>query len=336
MSNSFVTRAYNQFEILPYGQIKKSSKSDRLIDEIDYYIQIRRDTFPDISILFPRLISWSWDTDADKTTSMIIERYDYDTLGQYMINDDLNTYKCDYAMNQLSNILRVFKTYVDPEPSNESYIIDMVLHKTTREYNALVQSRLDLLPLFESPHIILNNRLLKNFTSMQTELVDYVMNNMLDYTSTIIHGDMCFSNILYSPKTDIIRFIDPRGLFGKKGIYGDQRYDVAKLMHSVDGGYEFFINDRFRIVSDDTKSNWSLVFVDADDNPYITTNNEKSYALKAFESKFFDTGKFKKKDIMIIAGTIFIGMCARHYDSTTRQEAMYLTGVRLLNEALSL
>ena len=35
----------------------------------------------------------------------------------------------------------------------------------------------------------------------------------------------------------ILKMIDPRGMFGETKYYGDPYYDLAKLMHSCDGGY---------------------------------------------------------------------------------------------------
>ena len=56
---------------------------------------------------------------------------------------------------------------------------------------------------------------------------------------TPIHGDPTFSNNIWR-KDKSICFIDPRGYFNKTGIYGDPRYDIAKLYYSVCGGYDFF------------------------------------------------------------------------------------------------
>ena len=54
---------------------------------------------------------------------------------------------------------------------------------------------------------------------------------------SIMHGDFCLSNILYDLRSRICKLLDPRGSFGASGIYGDPRYDVAKLYHSVYGLY---------------------------------------------------------------------------------------------------
>jgi hypothetical protein len=58
----------------------------------------------------------------------------------------------------------------------------------------------------------------------------------------VVHGDFCFSNIFYDFRANTIKVADPRG---EHGIFGDIRYDIAKLCHSVIGGYDFIVTDRY-------------------------------------------------------------------------------------------
>src|SRR5699024_6250012 len=69
----------------------------------------------------------------------------------------------------------------------------------------------------------------------------------------VFHGDFCFSNILYDSRGDRIKVLDPRGVSGSnESIYGDLRYDIAKLSHSVIGMYDHIIAERIDfIVHDD-------------------------------------------------------------------------------------
>jgi len=41
--------------------------------------------------------------------------------------------------------------------------------------------------------------------------------------------------------------VDPRGSFGGFTMYGDPRYDLAKLSHSLHGDYDFLLNGLFRL-----------------------------------------------------------------------------------------
>ena len=191
----------------------------------------------------------------------------------------------------------------------------------------LIKNRPDLLSIFDADKLIINGTEYNNFKPLWLDIVNkFIEEHLLNYDNSMIHGDLCFSNILYSPKSNIFKFIDPRGSFGDKGIYGDSRYDIAKLYHSANSGYEFIINDKFQLYQDGKE--FELTFIN---------DSEKYKALIAFENEFFkDTLPEYKKSIKIIEGCIFIGMVARHFDDKRRQLAMYLLGVKLLNEAMSL
>lgn len=64
----------------------------------------------------------------------------------------------------------------------------------------------------------------------------------------MIHGDFCFSNIFFDFRSTSIKVIDPRGELpdGTRSIYGLQSYDVAKLAHSIIGGYDLIIANYLR------------------------------------------------------------------------------------------
>jgi hypothetical protein len=66
-------------------------------------------------------------------------------------------------------------------------------------------------------------------------------------TTTVIQGDLCCSNILYDPGTSLIKFIDPHGEFFEEGYYGEPRYDLAKLLHSFHGGYDFLLHEMYQL-----------------------------------------------------------------------------------------
>lgn len=64
-----------------------------------------------------------------------------------------------------------------------------------------------------------------------------------DWSWSVSHGDLCFSNILYGRQNRVLKFIDPRGADGEEEIYLDAYYDVAKLSHSICGSYDFINHD---------------------------------------------------------------------------------------------
>ncbi len=63
---------------------------------------------------------------------------------------------------------------------------------------------------------------------------------------SFIHGDCTFSNMMLRDNGEPV-LIDPRGYFGFTELYGDIRYDWAKVYYSIAGNYDQFNLKRFRL-----------------------------------------------------------------------------------------
>ena len=137
---------------------------------------------------------------------------------------------------------------------------------------------------------------------------------------SVVHGDLCLSNILYDLRSRVCKLVDPRGSFGKAGIYGDPRYDVAKLYHSIYGLYDFITNDLFHVAIDGGRVNLE-----------IRSRPQHEQIRQRFEKVFF--GQFDRREILLITGLLFASMPALHYDAPRRQIAMYARALELLGEA---
>jgi hypothetical protein len=310
MEQQFNTRAYNTIELLPFGLVRKSSSSDRLRDEVFYYESIPSD----IVHLFPRKTDYYQENEKHH---LILEYYPYKNLGQYMISND----RFDWiaAFKNLKESMQLMSHHVQPSEDSVNHAVSMYITKTYTEYLNLKKSFHDT-ELFSSDKLVINGKEYDNFETIWDTVKSLIEKHLMSYERTMIHGDMCFSNILYHPEVGA-RFIDMRGSFGARGVYGDRIYDYAKLLHSVEGGYEFFINDCFVVEKQSTG-----VY-----NAQVFCNKNKDDALAAYMSAFSD----KNIDLIrLVEGLIFVSMCARHYDSEKRQMMMYLTGIRNLNEAV--
>ena len=314
----FITRAYNSFiynEDNKSTIIKKSSE-EKLLHEINYYKNLPEN----LKVYFPRIIEKN--TSVKKPYSLELEYYAYTNLGDLMINTQYN--KKDWT-----DILEFIFLYINNyklEESIKSTKVDinkMLIEKTENEYFKLANSDKFFDEFTKQEKIILNGQELYNFSYIWEDLKEKIL--CLDYEKDFyfIHGDLCFSNILYSKNPinndAVLKFIDPRGTFGSKDYYGDLYYDLAKLSHSINGGYEYIIYDQFKLNIENNRA--ELV--------YKNDNKDKIYDI--FQEKIISTG-YNPKIISMIEGLIYIGMCARHYDSKESQKVMYLTGVKLLNE----
>lgn len=136
----------------------------------------------------------------------------------------------------------------------------------------------------------------------------------------IVHGDLCFSNIMYDSRSNGIKVIDPRGLNIQQEltIYGNQSYDLAKLCHSFIGLYDFIIADAFKLEKNE-KVGVKLTF-----------NLEER--LKEVQKIFMEKSllpEISNKDIIAPTILLFLSMIPLHFDKPHRQEAMLANALRL-------
>lgn len=331
---SFVARAYNSFVVSPYRPIIiKTSKEKKLKNEIDYY-----EAIPErLKSYFPTIFNAGLSEDGEYFLDM--EYYSYSNLGQYLIGDKTLTREQWVSVAQaLAAILDDFSDSRTLGTSSRlADVLDtadleaMYFTKTEDEYKKLIQNFPTFGEIAKCPTVVVNDKAYSNFEIIWPEIKTKFHDLLIEENKVpcVIHGDCCFSNILLGISDGrpmpVIKFIDPRGFFGSRLVFGDRYYDFAKLMHSTDVGYEHFIYDRFNITKKTgLVSDFELKVEDAGDT--------KKMVHEIFSKNLFS--RYNSLKIKLIQGLIFIGMCARHYDSLDRQLAMYLSGVRLLNEVL--
>lgn len=141
----------------------------------------------------------------------------------------------------------------------------------------------------------------------------------------ITHGDLCFSNMLFDSRVGAIKCIDPRGLTpnGELSLFGDRRYDLAKLYHSVIGLYDFIIAGRFKLNSD-VSSGHSLNI----------SLNESLYndITQCFREQVLVPSGYEEKEVLAITIHLFLSMLPLHADRPERQQAFIANAWRLFEQ----
>lgn len=139
----------------------------------------------------------------------------------------------------------------------------------------------------------------------------------------VSHGDFCFSNMLYDFRSQCIKVIDPRGFLreGEPTIYGDARYDVAKLLHSIIGRYDVIISGLCRVQCDDHKVDFS--FYDGE-----------QYSVLLQEACRINFGGYTQEEIIPIVINLFFSMLPLHADDKDRQICLLANAMRLYCEFL--
>ena len=135
------------------------------------------------------------------------------------------------------------------------------------------------------------------------------------------HGDSCFRNVFFDFRSERLKFIDPRGAdaTGKPYPWGDPRYDLAKLAHSVYGAYDLIVCDRFTLI-DESEHSLSLK---------LDYTPEMLAAKMAFLKTTF--GAWQGDDITIqgIVVLLFLSMISLHADMPNRQRAFMANALGL-------
>lgn len=156
-------------------------------------------------------------------------------------------------------------------------------------------------------------------------ICDYCVDKILVLKGcpSVMHGDFCFSNILFDSRCNRIKLIDPRGINakGELSIYGDQKYDIAKLTHSILGLYDHIIAGRYFI----TESNTNNVKIEFD-------IDQRIYEIQKIYRDSFFINELEVKDILPLVVLLFVSMVPLHNDRKDRQEAMLLNALRLYKE----
>lgn len=137
----------------------------------------------------------------------------------------------------------------------------------------------------------------------------------------MVHGDFCFSNIFFDFRSTCIKVIDPRGELpdGTSSIFGLQSYDIAKLAHSIIGGYDLIMADYIKcdIVGDNMQM----------DSSFLETERWKK-----LEDVFADSeiaSSFDMLQINAMVVHLFLSMLPLHADRQDRQAAMLAMAYKL-------
>jgi hypothetical protein len=141
----------------------------------------------------------------------------------------------------------------------------------------------------------------------------------------LLHGDFCFSNIFLDARSAQLKMIDPRGrdFSGTVTPWGDVRYDLAKLMHSVWGRYDFIVAGRFSLDRPDAVS-FDLRF------PETSTGWDQLQAcFFDLEIAGYDPSSYSLRAMTI---QLFLSMLPLHADSQPRQWAFLANALRLYLE----
>lgn len=307
--NNFNCRHFNKLHLDKLGVLHKKSDFSKISSEINWFKEIEKTDFEKLSPKFYN--SQKFDCEYG------IEYYDYLTLSEYFTFYPLNDYSRQFIFeNLLTKLLNIYKNNQIVSLVFNDLLCKMLIDKTNKRIGDWHRKDLSTLT-----SVNINGEEFVGLPVLMETLeptIRKICDKSINFIS-IIHGDPAFSNILFSPRNMIFKFIDPRGNFGIDTVYGDYRYDLAKLRHCYHGRYDDIINDLF-VIDEKKNKNLKLKFY---------RENDFSIYDKVMLDKDVDL-----EDVELIEGLLFISMIPLHKDYPDRQLAFFIQGIKILNNQL--
>jgi hypothetical protein len=293
---------------------KRGRNQEKLLQEINYYNRLPKE----LTVYFPRML----EAQLGKDVSYTIEYYGYKTLSEYLVFYEVPKPVWQQVLVKILSIHKAFASRTHP-PVDTDRVYDFYWNKTQQRLQD--RSRLAAIaPLLDAHTVFINGTPYPGWIACKSALQHQLRRIAARCTPTMIHGDLCCGNILYDPRTSLIKFIDPRGEFFEEGCHGDPRYDIAKLLHSFHGGYDFILHEMYQLTAgEDGRFDLTLL---------------RSGSARDAESLLFDlladTTAYDVTDLKVLEALLFLTMLPFHCDDGRRQAALYLRGLMLLKEAL--
>lgn len=284
---------------------KRSANVEAYRHQIRWFKQV-----PDeLASFLPRI----YESDDGEVPYITMELLSLPTVSDLFLNKRLDVGAWNYVAKKICLIQTIFLKYQFRSSLGEQIARDVYLGKTRYRILRFCEQMPEACQFWIS-----RSDIKFSLNEVLITLAEYAERNglfVLDALSPI-HGDMCFSNLMYDPRSRHIKLIDPRGEFGVPGIYGDLRYDKAKLMHSYVGGYDFVISGQFDV----------SVTPHGELNCKIERTEYHEQVAQIFDTAIFDDTS-DRQQCDAIQSLLFLSMLPLHCDHPERQLAMLYLGL---------
>ena len=229
-----------------------------------------------------------------------------------------NIYECKLDPNEQKRVMKVLISALDQLHESDSAPTDYFsMHEAYFHKTVVRLSKIrDMLPFATERYIRVNGRDCRNVYFYFDEL-EKRLEQLRCEKFQFIHGDCTFSNLMLRDTGEPV-LIDPRGYFGFTKLYGDARYDWAKLYYSIVGNYDRFNLKDFRLNIGEHEVGLSIA----------------SNGWEDMEKDFFDLTGADRDEIRLLHAVIWLSLTTyawQDYDSVC---GAFYNGLRYLEDVL--
>ena len=307
-------RSFNHFNLDEFGILTKTSTYGKLKSEIMWLKKIQNSKF---NFLIPQFINSEQNGDLISYKTEFISGH---TLAEYFLFYDIREENWKFIFDKFMKFGQLMWTKKTPNSAHNIKPLAQKMYIDKTQDRIVKWDRQDIL---EQDYIYVNGEKLASYKICFEKLKDRLQK--LIQTSTkyysIIHGDICFSNVIYLPEISTFKLLDPRGNFGIDTIYGDARYDIAKARHCYHGLYDYITQGLYDLKEISTNTFEYSFLTSNIINPTIFDEIVEKYG-------------YNIDDIELIEGLLFISMIPLHADDPKAQIMYYITGLKCLNNQI--
>ncbi|RJP75085.1 MAG: hypothetical protein C4522_21775 [Desulfobacteraceae bacterium] len=295
---------------------KTSTDKKKLLNEIGWYLKLPKH----LQYLAPRIFDYSL---SFENPFIDLEFYGYPALNDMYLYGNYDIGVWNHIFQAIDNIVHDMAAY-QLKPSRKADLHEamssMYEQKTAKRLESILED--DRFTSFCHDKLAINHFpvfSLCQVLEMLPKAIERLNLYELQHFS-IIHGDLCLSNILYDHRNRIVRVIDPRGGFGKYDIYGDFRYDIAKLSHSIEGDYDFLVNGLFDL----HRENGNVLLS-------VHLQERHHEIKKLFKTRLLERMAVDYNHIKLIESLLFLSMVPLHADRFRSQQAFIARGLSIFS-----
>ena len=311
-----LTRVFNEVRFDGHVVTKKSEHNEKILSEVDWYRTVPDNLLTNTA----RLLNWSeggYSIEVIPSASLA-ELFVYCQMPKgfwFDVRDRLAEY-----FEEAHLALTAAQVDTAPLTRYRHYL----LAEKSRER---LQEFLDQRNLTPNAHVMLNGLLSPSILEMLETCIEKALSVPPVYG--FLHGDFCLSNIFFEQRLNSIKLIDPRGVDRTYGSeqWGDLNYDLGKLFHSINGGYDLILNGFYQMSlgGNDGQSGVLEACYDLD------LSDDQAFIREIF-SGFSPIAGLSYGEVAAYGALNFFSMLPLHKEDRQRQDALFFNAVRLFLE----
>ncbi len=317
ITGGFDARFFNALEGDDYTVTKRSSKKDKIKSEYKFYGML-----PD-SMKQWFVMPYDYKEDA-KGASYTMERIHTTDIAIRYVHGAVSVEELSDILEQLFYFLKTREIKKADVKTAEKVAEECYVEKVRRRIDDLKKN-----PHYEEFDTMLRmgtaydgiEAVIRKYEALYRQIRKEAYakkgHRVSDKSLVIGHGDLCFSNILYSREAGLLKLIDPKGAQTQEEMYQDPYYDLAKLSHSVCGGYDFFNSGLYQVALSRDLT-WQLS-VDADLTP-----------CKEVFRDYLEGNGYDYRFVRICEAGLFLSMLPLHMDQPGKVFGFLLNAISIM------